>query len=289
MSDVKECFVVSPIGEAGSSIRERSDKLLRYVIYPAVEPHGYEPIRADDIAEPGIITSQVIEKVVESPLVIADLSGSNANVFYELAVRHAIQEPIIQLISSDEDIPFDVAGTRTIQINLSDIESVENAKAEIGSQIENLEANDRSVETPISIALNLRNLRQSEDPEERSMAEIMEGISELRTNLVTVQNMLNNPEELLPPTYIRELSREVNIGDKKEVKERLNSLQFGVSEVSDYIDESDALKPPQRKEVNRILVKMRHDLRELEQVTTSATQERIPPVDAWNDIRRDEQ
>ncbi len=82
MSEDKDCFVVSPIGEEDSNIRERSDKLFDYVIKPAVEQYGYDPIRADHIAEPGIITSQIIEHVVESPLVIADLTGSNANVFF---------------------------------------------------------------------------------------------------------------------------------------------------------------------------------------------------------------
>ena len=56
----KKCFVISPIGEEGSEMRERSNKVLEHIIKPPVEECGYECMRADEIAEPGIITSQII-------------------------------------------------------------------------------------------------------------------------------------------------------------------------------------------------------------------------------------
>jgi hypothetical protein len=86
----KTCFVIAPIGEADSEDRKRSDQVVNFVITPAVAECGYKPIRADKISEQGIITSQVIEHIVNDPLVIADLTKQNANVFYELAIRHAI-------------------------------------------------------------------------------------------------------------------------------------------------------------------------------------------------------
>jgi hypothetical protein len=53
----KKCFVIAPIGEEGSEIRERSNKVLEHIIKPTVEECGYQPIRADEISEPGIMTS----------------------------------------------------------------------------------------------------------------------------------------------------------------------------------------------------------------------------------------
>jgi hypothetical protein len=89
--DTKVCFVIAPIGTEGSDVRVRSDQVLKHIITPAARECGYEPIRADQISEPGLITSQVIQHIVQDPLVIADLTGRNPNVFYELAVRHAIK------------------------------------------------------------------------------------------------------------------------------------------------------------------------------------------------------
>jgi len=66
----KICFVISPIGEEGSETRERSDQVLKHIITVSVEQLGYEVIRADKISEPGIITTQIIEHIVDAELVI---------------------------------------------------------------------------------------------------------------------------------------------------------------------------------------------------------------------------
>jgi hypothetical protein len=65
------------------------------VINPAVAECGFDTLRADQISEPGLITPQVIRHVINDPLAIADLSGPNPNVFYELAIRHAIGKPLV--------------------------------------------------------------------------------------------------------------------------------------------------------------------------------------------------
>jgi hypothetical protein len=96
-------------------------------------------VRADEIDKPGIITSQVIQHVVNDALVIADLTERNPNVFYELAIRHALRKPLVQLIKKGEAIPFDVAGTRTIYVDHRDLDSVETARNEIIEQIKTLE------------------------------------------------------------------------------------------------------------------------------------------------------
>lgn len=179
----KLCFVISPIGEAGSETRTRSDQVLKHIVRPAVEGCGYKAVRADEIDKPGMITSQVIQHVVSDPLVVADLTGTNPNVFYELAVRHAIRKPFIQLIQKSEQIPFDVAGARTIYFDHKDLDSVAAAKDSIKEQIRELEANPQDVETPISISLDLQLLRQSENPEERSLADLVAAVSDLRSGV----------------------------------------------------------------------------------------------------------
>ena len=136
----KICFVIAPIGEPESETRKRSDQILRHIIGPAAEERGYRAVRADELDKPGLITSQVIQHVVDDPLVIADLTGRNPNVFYELAIRHAIRKPIIQIISKGESIPFDVAGTRTIFVDHHDLDNVAAAKSSIIEQIKALES-----------------------------------------------------------------------------------------------------------------------------------------------------
>jgi hypothetical protein len=135
MAERPICFVISPIGKEGSEARGRADKVLKHVITPVADECGYEAIRADKISEPGMITTQVINHILNDPLVVADLTGHNANVFYELAVRHATRKPYLQIIQKGEPIPSDVAGMRTIDLDHTDLESVAIAKEEIERQI----------------------------------------------------------------------------------------------------------------------------------------------------------
>jgi hypothetical protein len=182
----KICFVISPIGEDDSDTRKRSDQVLKHIITGAVEQLGYEVVRADKISEPGIITHQILQHIVDAPLVIADLTDRNPNVFYELALRHAIRKPLIQLIKKGELIPFDVAATRIIQFDLHNLDSVDAAKVEIIAQVKSLEAGKNDTDNPISVSLDLKVLKESGNPEERSLGDIVEAISDLRLAVTSV-------------------------------------------------------------------------------------------------------
>ena len=226
----KNCFVIAPIGEPNSETRKRSDQILRHVIDPAVTSCGYDAIRADQISEPGMITSQVIQHIVDDPLVIADLTERNPNVFYELAIRHVIRKPLVQLIKRGEQIPFDVAGARTIHVDHQDLDSVEEAKGEIVRQIHSVNDASSPMETPISVSLDLQTLKQSENPEQRSLADILSVISELRTSVGRLEKRLDNPETLIPfhhflPFVDEVISRSSNSRNLGiEVEQLLNDL-----------------------------------------------------------------
>lgn len=181
---MKSCFLICPIGKPGSEIRLRSDQILKHVIEPVTEKCGYsEPVRADRLAKPGLITSQIIERIYEDDLVISDLTGGNPNVFYELAIRHALKKPAIQLIKEGERIPFDVAMSRTIEINHTNLDSVEAAKNELERQIKAVEADPENVDNPISISLDIRTLRVSGDPFKRSVGELTSEVGSIRAIL----------------------------------------------------------------------------------------------------------
>jgi hypothetical protein len=105
----KRLFIISPIGKEGSETRNFFDKVKRHIIYKAAEGKGYSPYRGDEIREPGKITSQIIRRLRDDDLVIADISTSNPNVFYELAIRHAVQKPVILIGQNTDNIPFDIA------------------------------------------------------------------------------------------------------------------------------------------------------------------------------------
>ena len=114
----RKCFVISPIGEADSDIREHADSVLEYIIQPALKHMNIVAIRADKLAEPGLITNQMIEAILTYDLCIADLSGHNPNVFYELAIAQAAARPVVLMKRLDETIPFDIKDYRRVDYDL---------------------------------------------------------------------------------------------------------------------------------------------------------------------------
>lgn len=148
------CFYITPIGSDSSEQRKHSDLFLGSIIEPALEQFGLAVVRADRIEKPGVITRQVIEYILRSRIVIADLSFHNPNVFYELALRHATQLPIVQIIRTSESVPFDVLPMRTIKIDTTDIYSlvpkIELYRSEIATQVRQALDNAEAVDNPIS-------------------------------------------------------------------------------------------------------------------------------------------
>lgn len=149
----KQCLVICPFGRPNSDIRKRSDMLLEYVIKKAVEKYGYSVYRADLDAQPGIVTIHVIQHLIEDALVIADITNRNPNVFYELAIRHAIRKPFIQLISEGEEIPFNIQEIQTIKYDVQDIASHKRTIETIEKQIIYYESGGK-VTSPITVAID---------------------------------------------------------------------------------------------------------------------------------------
>lgn len=119
------CFVIGPIGDqladAGSPERQEYEDAIQVfeeVVKAACAALDIEAYRADDIDEPGEIPEQIFEALRDEELVIADLTGANPNVMYELGVRHVLGKCTLQ-IGEKGRLPFDVNTIRTIQFTRS--------------------------------------------------------------------------------------------------------------------------------------------------------------------------
>jgi len=126
--NMKKCFVVSQIGEKGSEIRKKSDQLYKYIISPICSELEFEPIRVDQLNQSDNISQTIIDYLQDADLVIADITGHNPNVFFEMGYRAATKKPIVYLREKNETIPFDIAGIRSFDYDLSDLDSVEEIK-----------------------------------------------------------------------------------------------------------------------------------------------------------------
>lgn len=115
------CFVLMPFGiktdESGRLID--FDQVYAAIIEPAIHAAGMEPIRADREIGGGIIHKAMFERLMLCDYAVADLTTANANVFYELGVRHGIRpHSTVLIFGQGTRLPFDVAPLRGLPYGL---------------------------------------------------------------------------------------------------------------------------------------------------------------------------
>jgi hypothetical protein len=189
----KTCFVVGPIGGPNTPIRNAADWLLKGIIKPVLEAEefGYSVTRADEIADPGEITDQIIDAVLNSDLVIGDLTGHNPNAFYELCIRHMVEGKVIHVMARGEKPPFDVQNTRIIFFGLEHPDDVERAKKDLADQVRATERPDFKVSNPITRARGVQKLRESGDTGDQLMRQMMDQLQSLQRR---VEELSNRPK-----------------------------------------------------------------------------------------------
>ncbi len=134
------CFVLMPFGkkpDAAGTVVD-FDAVYKDLIAPAIATAGMEPLRADEEMTGGIIHKPMFERLILCEYAVADLTTANANVFYELGLRHAVRPSSTILIFSKggSQLPFDVAPLRAMPYQLgsdgapTDVETSKGALAQ---------------------------------------------------------------------------------------------------------------------------------------------------------------
>ena len=122
-------FIVRPFGEKPVQIKSKTGKLAsvkvnfddidRLLIQPALKKNALKGDTTGVIAEAGNIRVDMFQMLIAYDLVIADMSINNANVFYELGIRHGLRPngTILIRFESEGDVPFDLKTDRYIPYN----------------------------------------------------------------------------------------------------------------------------------------------------------------------------
>jgi nucleoside 2-deoxyribosyltransferase len=133
--EVKICFVLMPFDG-------NIEDVYRIIIAPSLMEAGYQVRRADSIAAPGNIIRDILQAISSADLIVADLTGRNPNVFYELAVAQTLGKPTILLTQDYRDIPFDLKMYRMIEYN-STLEGAEILRRQLLRTVQTIEMGDR--------------------------------------------------------------------------------------------------------------------------------------------------
>lgn len=189
------CFVIMPFGGW-------FDDYYSAIFSPAIEAAGLESRRADGLYRPSTIVSDIWSYTREAKLILADLSGKNPNVFYELGLAHALAKPAILVVESMDDIPFDLRALRVLEYdkNAPDWGTVLQEKIEHAID-EVLAAPHESVPAAF---LEARPTRPTTTltAQDKEMLEIRQELDLLRRQ---VRDRPSRPSSSIPPHEAREL------------------------------------------------------------------------------------
>jgi hypothetical protein len=108
------CFVVMPFAAPIGAY-------YQHIYEPAIQKAGLRAVRADaDIYGTGKIIDQIWSGINAAKVLVAELTGRNSNVLYELGLAHALQKPVVLVSSNEGDVPFDLRHIRVIYYDVSD-------------------------------------------------------------------------------------------------------------------------------------------------------------------------
>src|SRR5215470_619836 len=147
------CFVLMPFGikpDPGSNVTINFDAIYEKVIRPAIEAAGLRAIRADEEKVGGIIHKPMFERLILCQYAVADLTTANANVYYELGVRHAVRPfSTVPIFAEGPRLPFDLAPIRALPYRLTkkgQPADVASSRAELAKRLRS--ARDSATDSP---------------------------------------------------------------------------------------------------------------------------------------------
>lgn len=181
----KKCFIISPLGHENSETRRKADGLIDAVLKPVLQDMDFEVAAPLDIDKSGSITRQVIERILEDDLVVANLTEVNANVMYELAIRHCARMPVVILAERGTDLPFDIADERVLFYH-NDMAGVEALKPDFQSAVEST-LEDQEPDNPVYRAKQGQILKEVSAPDDFTKF-LMDEIREIKDRVLSLDS-----------------------------------------------------------------------------------------------------
>jgi hypothetical protein len=225
--ELKFCFVLSPIGDPFTATRKRADGVLKEIIRPVMKERGYRAERADHDLTPGIITEAIIRKALDADFVIADLTSQNPNVMYELALRHMVGKPFVQMIEEGETIPFDIGGVNTVKF-VNELNGAEAAREALGRAVD--AAPEHSGDSnPVRRTIQLDQLRGQVGEEDSAILQLIQDLHIQLTDMRQEVFLLRRRDKEAWSREVRTMELEELVARWHEAKERRDHLRMVVT------------------------------------------------------------
>jgi hypothetical protein len=111
-SQSTNCFIIMPIADHEGYDKGHFNKVYEDIIKPACLKANFHPVRADEVKQTNLIHLDILQKLIESPMAICDLSTRNPNVLFELGLRQAFDKPTVLIQECGTPKIFDISPLR---------------------------------------------------------------------------------------------------------------------------------------------------------------------------------
>jgi hypothetical protein len=148
---MQRAFVIRPFGKKADASGAAIDfeQVHELLISPALKDAGLGGGTTGEIIDAGNVREDMFSLIIEADLVVCDITVHNANVFYELGIRHALRKRRTVLIKGDpvsDPTPFDVLTDRYVPYNLGDVAA---ARPALASAIKATLISNRETDSPV--------------------------------------------------------------------------------------------------------------------------------------------
>jgi len=107
-----DCFIIMPIADCDGYDKGHFNKVYEDILKPACIKSGFSAFRADEVKQTNLIHLDILQKLIESPMAICDLSTRNPNVLFELGLRQAFDKPTVLVQETGTPKIFDISPLR---------------------------------------------------------------------------------------------------------------------------------------------------------------------------------
>jgi len=220
----KKCFIITPIGNENSDTFRKAKGVIDSVIKPVLAECGFDDIKpAYEINVSGMINTQIINRIIEDDLVIANLTDNNPNVMYELCLRHVAAGPIIHICEEGTELPFDIKDSRTIFYK-NDMLGVEELKDKVNSFLQEIVYEKEYIDNPIYVAYGKgKLLKETQGTDENAivklLVEISEKVSEMKIDPNRVDRQGNHVKSDRVAYTMEQFARDIRFMDRKNVED----------------------------------------------------------------------
>jgi hypothetical protein len=193
----KTCFVIMPISDPDGYPVGHFSRVYEYLIRPACKAAGFSSIRGDEVKSTNYIVVDVLQRILNSDLVVCDLSGRNPNVLYELGIRQAFDLPAVLLKDRQTDRIFDIQGLRTVDYDQS--LRIDAVKTDLEQLTAAIKATAQSAGTEVNSLIRLLGLQKAAVA---PATEVSADTALVLGTLKDISTRLLNVEENVKPKYV---------------------------------------------------------------------------------------